>query len=385
MKPLIWAEVDLGAIRSNVRELRRLTDPRAKVMAVVKADGYGHGACEVARAALAAGAEWLGVARLHEAVRLRESGLAAPLLVLGYTPPEDAGRLAELDLRQSVYSLAAAEAYAAEARRRGGRVRVHLKVDTGMGRLGLVPAALAGVGGPGPVGDELARTAGAIARLPGLEVEGIFTHFAASDSADKTHARGQLRLFLEVLERLRRDGLEFAVRHAANSAAVIDLPESHLDLVRPGIALYGLRPSDEVDLTRIRLTPAMALKARIVHLKQVPAGTCVSYGMTHRTPSPTVIATIPTGYADGYRRLLSSRGEMLVGGRRVPVVGRVCMDLTMLDVGAVPSPRVEDEVVIFGRQGDEAITADDLARALGTINYEIVCDLTPRVARVYSK
>ena len=385
MKPLIWAEVDLGAIRSNVRELRRLTDPRAKLMAVVKADGYGHGACEVARAALAAGAEWLGVARLHEAVRLRESGLAAPLLVLGYTPPEDAGRLAELDLRQSVYSLAAAEAYAAEARRRGGRVRVHLKVDTGMGRLGLVPAALAGVGGPGPVGDELARTAGAIARLPGLEVEGIFTHFAASDSADKSHARGQLQLFLEVLERLRRDGLEFPVRHAANSAAVIDLPESHLDLVRPGIALYGLRPSDEVDLTRIRLTPAMALKTRIVHLKQVPAGTCVSYGMTHRTPSPTVIATIPTGYADGYRRLLSSRGEMLVGGRRVPVVGRVCMDLTMLDVGAVPSPRVEDEVVIFGRQGDEAITADDLARALGTINYEIVCDLTPRVMRVYSK
>jgi alanine racemase len=384
MKPLIWAEIDLGAIAGNVRELRRLTDPRAKVMAVVKADGYGHGACEVARTALAAGAEWLGVARLHEAVRLRESGLAAPLMVLGYTPPEDAKRLVEFDLRQSVYSLAAAEAYAAEARRRGGRVRVHLKVDTGMGRLGLVPAALAGVGGPGPVGDELARTAGAIARLPGLEVEGIFTHFAASDSADKTHARGQLRLFLEVLERLRRDGLEFAVRHAANSAAVIDLPESHLDLVRPGIALYGLRPSDEVDLTRIRLTPAMALKTRIVHLKQVPAGTCVSYGLTHRTPSPTVIATIPTGYADGYRRLLSSRGEMLVGGRRVPVVGRVCMDLTMLDVGAVPSPRVEDEVVIFGRQGDEAITADDLARALGTINYEIVCDLTPRVVRIYS-
>ena len=384
MKPLIWAEVDLDAIRSNVRELRRLTDPRAKVMAVVKADGYGHGACEVAREALAAGAEWLGVARLHEAVRLRESGLAAPLLVLGYTPPEDAGRLVELDLRQSVYSLAAAQAYAAEARRRGGRVRVHLKVDTGMGRLGLVPAALAGVGGPGPVGDELARTAGTIARLPGLEVEGIFTHFAASDSADKSHTRGQLQLFLEVLERLSRDGLEFAVRHAANSAAVIELPESHLDLVRPGIALYGLRPSDEVDLTRIRLTPAMALKTRIVHLKQVPAGTCVSYGMTHRTPAPTVIATIPTGYADGYRRLLSSRGEMLVGGRRVPVVGRVCMDLTMLDVGAVPSPRVEDEVVIFGRQGDEAITADDLACALGTINYEIVCDLTPRVARVYS-
>ena len=384
MKPLIWAEIDLGAIAGNVRELRRLTDPRAKVMAVVKADGYGHGACEVARTALAAGAEWLGVARLHEAVRLREAGLAAPLLVLGYTPPEDAERLVEFDLRQSVYSLAAAEAYSAAARRRGGRIRVHLKVDTGMGRLGLVPAALSHAGDGDPVGDDLVRAAQAVARLPGLEAEGIFTHFAASDSADKTHARGQLRLFLEVLARLKRDGVELAVRHAANSAAVIDLPESHLDLVRPGIALYGLRPSDEVELSRIRLAPAMALKTRIIHLKAVPAGTCVSYGMTHRTPAPTVIATIPTGYADGYRRLLSSRGEMLVGGRRVPVVGRVCMDLTMLDVGAVPAARIEDEVVIFGRQGDEAISADDLAQTLGTINYEIVCDLTPRVARVYS-
>ena len=200
MKPLIWAEIDLGAIADNVRALRRLTDPRAKVMAVVKADGYGHGACEVARAALAAGAEWLGVARLHEAVRLRESGLAAPLMVLGYTPLEDAERLVEFDLRQSVYSLAAAEAYSAAAGRRGGRIRVHVKVDTGMGRLGLVPAVLAGGDAGDPVGDGLIRTAQAIARLPGLEAEGIFTHFAASDSADKTHARGQLRLFVEVLD-----------------------------------------------------------------------------------------------------------------------------------------------------------------------------------------
>jgi alanine racemase len=385
MKPLIWAEIDLNAIAANVRELRRLTDPRAKLMAVVKADGYGHGALEVARAALGAGAEWLGVARLHEAARLRRAGLTAPLLVLGYTPPEDAERLIEFDLRQSVYSREAAEGYSAAAVGRGGRIRVHVKVDTGMGRLGLVPAALAGGDAGDPVGDGLIRTARAIARLPGLEAEGIFTHFAASDSADKTYARRQLRLFVEVLDRLRKSGLEFAVRHAANSAAVIDLPESHFDLVRPGIALYGLQPSDEVDLSRIRLTPAMTLKTRIIHLKAVPAGTCVSYGMTHCTPAPTLIATIPTGYADGYRRHLSSRGEMLVGGVRVPVVGRVCMDLTMLDVGAAPSPRIEDEVVIFGRQGGEVISADDLARALGTINYEIVCDLTQRVERVYLK
>jgi alanine racemase len=192
-------------------------------------------------------------------------------------------------------------------------------------------------------------------------------------------------LFLEVLSALRARGLEFAVRHAANSAAVIALPGSHLDLVRPGIALYGLRPSEEVDLTAISLKPAMALKARIIHLKSVPAGTCISYGMTYRTPSPAVIATIPVGYADGYRRLLSSRGQMLVGGRRVPVVGRVCMDLTMLDVSAVPGVQVADEVVIFGRQGGESLSADDLAQALDTINYEIVCGVTARVPRLYKR
>ena len=381
--PLIWAEVDLSAIAHNVRELRRLTRPQARVMAVVKANGYGHGALEVARTALANGAEWLGVARLAEAIPLREAGFGVPIMVFGYTPPADAGRLIDYDLRQSVYSLAAARAYSAAAAARSNRIRVHLKVDTGMGRLGMVPAALSGKTPGHAVGEDFIHEVTAIARLPGLDAEGIFTHFAASDSADTTYAKQQLALFLDVLSALRAAGLEFAVRHAANSAAVIALPESHLDLVRPGIALYGLRPSDEVDLTSISLKPAMALKARIIHLKSVPAGACISYGMTYCTPAPTVIATIPAGYADGYRRLLSSRGEMLVDGRRVPVVGRVCMDLTMLDVGTVPDACIEDEVVIFGRQGNEFISADDLARELGTINYEIVCDLTTRVPRVY--
>jgi alanine racemase len=383
--PLIWAEVDLGAVAHNVRELRRCADPRAKVMAVVKADGYGHGAVEVARTALANGAEWLGVARLPEAVPLREAGFDVPILVFGYTPPAEAGRLIDLDLRQSVYSAATARAYSAVAAALGQRIRVHLKVDTGMGRLGMVPATLSGKTPGHAVGEDFIREATAIARLPGLETEGIFTHFAASDSADTSYAERQLSLFLEVLAALRAAGLEFALRHAANSAAVIALPASHLDLVRPGIALYGLKPSDEVDLAAVSLKPAMALKTRIIHLKPVPAGTCISYGMTYRTPSPTVIATVPAGYADGFRRLFSSRGEMLVGGRRVPVVGRVCMDLTMLDVGSVPGVRVEDEVVVFGRQGGASISADDLARALGTINYEIVCDLTARVPRVYLK
>jgi len=381
--PLIWAEIDLEAIAHNVCELRRCADPKAQVMAVVKANGYGHGAVEVARTALAHGAEWLGVARLPEAIPLREAGFGVPILVFGYTPPADAGFLIDFDLRQSVYSLAAAQAYSAAAAARGKRIRVHLKVDTGMGRLGLVPAALRGASDGDAAGSEFIREVAAIAGLPGIEAEGIFTHFAASDSADKSYANRQLALFLDLLQTLRAHGLEFPLRHAANSAAVIELPESHLDLVRPGIALYGLKPSEEVNLAGISLQPAMALKTRIIHLKTVPAGTSISYGMTHRTSSPTVIATIPVGYADGYRRLLSSRGQMLVHGRRVPVVGRVCMDLTMLDVGAVPDVQMEDEVVIFGRQGNECLSADDLARELGTINYEIVCDLTARVPRVY--
>jgi alanine racemase len=380
---LVWAEVDLTAIARNVGELRRRTDPNAKLMAVVKANGYGHGAIEVARTALANGAEWLGVARLPEAIALREAGFSAPILVLGYTPPAAAEQLIERELRQAVYSPAAAEAYSRAGLRRGKRIPVHLKVDTGMGRLGMVPAALAREDTKEAVGHDFISAATAILRLPGLSAEGIFTHFAASDSADLSCAKRQLDLFLEVLSALRAVGIEFPMRHAANSAAVIQLPESHLDLVRPGIALYGLTPSNETDLTGIRLQPAMALKTRIIHLKTVPAGTCISYGMTYRTPSPTVIATIPAGYADGYRRLLSSRGRMLVHGRRVPVVGRVCMDLTMLDVGAVPDVEMEDEVVIFGRQAGECISADDLARELGTINYEVVCDLTARVPRVY--
>lgn len=382
--PLIWAEIDLNAIANNVRELRRRTRPQATLMAVVKANGYGHGAAEVACTALANGAEWLGVARLPEAVALREAGLAAPMLVFGYTPPADAARLIEYDLRQSVYSLDAARAYSGVAEARGRRIRVHLKVDTGMGRLGMVPAAPGGSNPGHGVDEGFIREATAVARHPGIHAEGVFTHFAASDSADLSSARRQLALFNEVLSALRSRGVEFEVRHAANSAAVIALPESHLDLVRPGISLYGLRPSAEVDLTGISLRPAMALKTRIIHLKAVPAGTSISYGMTYRTPHPTVIATVPAGYADGFRRQFSSKGEMLVRGRRVPVVGRVCMDLSMLDVGAVPETRAGDEVVIIGRQGGESISADDLAHALGTINYEILCGVAGRVPRVYT-
>ena len=382
-KPLTWAEIDLKAYAHNIRELRRATRPQARLMAVVKANGYGHGAIEVARSALLNGAEYLGVARLHEAVELRKAGLAAPILIFGYSSPDSAPTLIDNELTQTVYSPSTARALSEQAARRGKKIKVHIKVDSGMGRLGLLleePAA--GVSrNSQPAG--IVSDVEAISRLANLEVNGIFTHFATADSADKSYANRQLKRFMEFLNRLDRAGLRPPLKHAANSAALIDLPDSHLDLVRPGIATYGLYPSDEVNQRGVDLKPVMALKSRIIHLKKVPAGFHISYGITYRTQKPTTIATIPIGYADGYNRLLSSRGYMVVHGQRVPVVGRVCMDLTMLDVSALKDVQLEDEVVAFGQQGEAAVTADELASKLNTINYEIVTSITGRVPRVY--
>jgi alanine racemase len=381
-KHLTWAEIDLSAYAHNIKELRRVTQSGARLMAVVKANGYGHGAVEVARTALQNGAESLGVARLHEAVELREAGLEAPILIFGYSPPDSAETLINYDLTQTVYSPATAEALSDQAARKG-KIKIHIKVDSGMGRLGLLLDKLAD-----GISDDIstANTIGditAINRLANLEIEGIFTHFASADSADKSYANKQLDRFTDFLNRLNRAGLSPPVGHAANSAAVIDMPDSHLDMVRPGIATYGLYPSDEVNHRRVHLKPVMTLKSRIIHLKKVPAGFNISYGITFQTRNPTTIATVPVGYADGLNRLLSSRGHMLVHGHRIPIVGRICMDLTMLDVGSLSSVAIEDEVVVFGPQGRKAVTADELASTLNTINYEIVTSITARVPRVY--
>jgi len=381
--PLVWAEIDLRAIAHNVRELKRITDPAARLMAVVKANGYGHGAVEVAQTALDSGATALGVARIHEGIDLRKAGMDVPILVFGYTPPALADQLIKFDLTQTVYSQKTAEALSGMAASDGKKIRVHLKMDTGMGRLGLVLGRTRRIASRTEPGNEALREVEAIARLPGLEVEGIYTHFATADSSNKSYATYQLELFVAFIEQLRIAGLEFSMKHAANSAAVIDMPESHLDMVRPGISIYGFYPSEEVNKARISLKPAMALKTKIIHLKDVPAGFKVSYGGTYETEKPTTIATVPIGYADGLNRLLSSKGHMLVRGRHAPIVGRVCMDLTMLDVGDIPEVGLEAEVVIFGRQGTECITADEIARSLATIHYEIVATVMNRVSRRY--
>lgn len=366
-----WAEIDLGAVAHNMNEIRRATKPSAKVMAAVKANAYGHGAVEVSKTALESGADWLGVARVAEGIALREAGIDAPVLILGYIPPEQSGDVVRYRLSQAVYTKSMALALAEAAAREGIRVKVHLKADTGMGRIGWL------------AGPDAVKEIVEIASEPNLELEGIFTHFATADSSDKTYAMEQFSRFQELIEDLRKHGLEFPIKHAANSAAIMELPETHLDMVRAGIIVYGLYPSDEVNRKYVLLRPALALKALVALVKKVPAGFKVSYGCTFTSSRPTVIATLPLGYADGYSRLLSSKGEALLHGCRAPVVGRVCMDQLMVDVGHIPGVKIGDEAVLIGRQGGEEISADEVAAKLGTISYEITCMVSGRVPRVY--
>ena len=383
--PLVWAEVDLEAIAHNVRELRRITNPVAHLMAVVKANAYGHGVIEVTRKALENGADSLGVARIEEGIELRKSGVNKSVLIFGYTPPQLVHKLIAFDLTQTVWSYKTARVLSDIAVSSNKQIKVHLKVDTGMGRLGLLPDCRRPPETEQNLIGPAIREAESISSLAGLKLEGVYTHFATADSSDKSYARKQFEIFVDFINELRRTGMNPLLCHAANSAAIIDMPETHLDMVRAGIAIYGLYPSHEVNKDRVALKPAMTLKSKIVHLKKVPSGFKISYGSTYQTPKPTTIASIPVGYADGFNRLLSSRGYMLVRGRRAPIVGRVCMDQTMLDVGQIPDVDLEDEVVIFGRQGHESITVDEIAETLNTINYEIVSSLTARVPKIYPK
>ncbi len=373
----VWCEVDLKAIAHNIRELKRITNPSAEFMAVVKANAYGHGAYQVARVALENGATRLAVARVKEGVALRLAGIDAPILILGYTVLDDYRTLLDYDLTQTVYSLLMAEQLSSLAAQLGKKAKVHIKVDTGMGRLGVCTY------GTGPNYEKAVNEITSIVSLSHLEVEGIYTHFATADSRDKTHAMQQWYSFNDLLTALAKNGLTFQYRHAANSAALIDLPETHLDLVRAGIAIYGIPPSHEVMAERVSLKPAMCVKARVAHVKRVPAGTGISYGITYVVPADTEVATIPAGYADGYNRLLSSRGQVLLRGQRVPVIGRVCMDQFMVDVGGVPGVEPGEEVVLMGRQDKEEVSAWEIAEKIGTIAYEVLCMVSARVPRYY--
>ena len=368
-----WAEVDLDALAHNMREVRRLAEKNAEVIAVIKADGYGHGAKKIAQTLLDNGADRFAIAVLDEGIELREAGFKVPISILGFTDKERAEEIVRHNLEQAVYSWDLAEALSKEAVKQGKEAKIHIKVDTGMGRIGLKPEVAS------------VQLIKKISQLPNIVIEGIFTHFAVADAIDKEYTKGQYEKFNWICGELEKENVKINVRHCGNSATIIDLPDMHMNVVRAGIMLYGLKPSDEVMLDKLELKQVMSLKVRISHVKEIEAGKSVSYGRKFIAEKKSMIASLPIGYADGYTRMLSGKAEALVKGRRVPVTGRICMDQCMIDVTGIEDVKVGDEAVLFGKQGDGFIHIDELAEKLGTINYEIVCMISKRVPRVYIK
>jgi alanine racemase len=362
----VWAEVDLGAIIDNTRALRRLIGKETKLLAVVKANAYGHGAVGAAKAALYAGADYLGVSTVEEGHQLRLGGVGAPILILGYVPPSEAERVVENRLSTAIFDSSLAGALSTAAGRLKTKAKVHIKVDTGMGRLGLYP-------------DEVLGFYQYLRGLANLEIEGIFTHLATADDPDPKGVRWQLGQFSDLLAVLSASGAQIPLVHAANSAAVLAFPEALYDMVRPGLAIYGLLPGPN---NLVDLKPAMSLKCRVAQVRPTPSGRGISYGWAYHTDKKTNIAVLPVGYADGFSRLLSNKAKVLIREKPYPIVGKITMDYCMVDVGDDPIQE-GDEAVLIGRQGKETITAEDLAEGLGTISYEILCMIGARVPRVF--
>ncbi|MGZ4163251.1 MAG: alanine racemase [Tumebacillaceae bacterium] len=365
-----WAEINLDYIEHNIQENLRTLPPGTQVMAVVKANGYGHGSVMVARKALLSGATYLAVSSVDEAIELRDEGILAPILVLGFTPPSRADILIGYDLTQTVYQYEMLEALNKEATAVGKQAKVHVKVDTGMGRLGFTAV------------EETVDFLKQAVDMQGIFVEGMYTHFATADEEDTRYAQEQIMRWNAVRQACEEEGLQIPLLHISNSAAILQFSNCGGNMVRLGISMYGYYPSDEVS-HQVPLKPAMRLVSEIVHLKQVPPGTKISYGATFETKRKSWIATVPVGYADGYSRSLSNKGHVLLHGVRVPVIGRVCMDQLMLDVTDVPEAKLGDQVVLYGHQGEECISLEEVAGHIGTINYEVICALGRRVPRCY--
>jgi alanine racemase len=360
-----WAEIDLDAIRNNVALIREAT--KVQVMAVVKANAYGHGLLPIARTVIEAGATWLGVARIEEAETLREGGLDVPILVMGYTPAESLESAIHHDISITIWSHEQMHVVSSAARDVGKNAKIHLKVDTGMGRLGVQP-------------DQALSLARQIDEKAGVSFEGIFTHYARADEEDQAPTDAQVQVFRIFHNSLAKTGITPPLVHAANSAAAISFPGTHFNMVRPGIALYGLQPSKTAKLSN-EYRPAMVWKTVLSQVKKLPSGRGVSYGHEYVTQKEERIGTLPVGYADGFRRVAGN--QVLVGGKIVPIVGRVCMDQVCVLLDEVPKSKEGDEVVIIGSQGDNAITAEQVAERWGTINYEVVCGVSARVPRRY--
>ncbi|WP_058486268.1 alanine racemase [Defluviitalea phaphyphila] len=369
----VIAEINLDAIAHNINQIKKQLSHNTEIMAIIKADAYGHGAIEVSKVLIENGVERLGVAILDEGKQLRNKGINVPILILGYTSPSKADEIVSFNLTQTVFTYEMAKALSDSAKAQNKNVNIHIKIDTGMGRIGFKP------------NNESINLIKEINKLPNLNIEGIFTHFSSADEADSSFTELQFNRFTSFIKELEKEKIYIPIKHCSNSAGFISYKKTHMNLIRPGIILYGLYPSDEVKKDIVDLKPAMTLKAKVIFVKEVEKNSPISYNRKFITKRKTKVATIPVGYADGYSRRLSSKGRVLIKGHYAPIIGNICMDQFMVDVTHIPNVKIGDEVILMGQQEDKIITAEEIAKKIGTINYEIICVVGKRIPRVYKK
>ena len=368
----VYAGINLDAVMHNLEKMHTLIKDDTKIIAVIKTDGYGHGAVPIAKKIESLPYLWgFAVATQQEGTVLRRHGIKKPVLILGHSFEEEFERIVEDDLEPAIFTYESAKVLSETAKRLKKTAKIHIKIDTGMSRIGYQVSEASA--------DEIAKTA----ELKNLKIEGVFTHFAKADEADKTHVHGQIAAYQKMLTMLEERGVEIPLRHCSNSAGIIDLPEVNMDAVRAGIILYGLLPSDEVQKERIDLEPVMTLKSKVIHIKTLEKGRTISYGGTYEVTHTERIATIPVGYGDGYPRSLSNKGWVLIHGQKAPICGRICMDQFMVDVTDIPKIRVGDEVTLIGTDGSETLSMNELGELSERFNYEFACDLGKRIPRVF--
>ena len=371
MRP-VWAEIDLDAIAYNTRNIKKLIGDK-DLIAVVKANCYGHGVIDIIPTLLENGVSRFAVAMISEALEIRDNKITAPVMILGFTPLYLGEELINNNIEQTVYDLDYAKELSKIALTLNKKAKIHIAIDTGMGRIGFLP------------NEKSIDNITEICSLEGIEVIGIFTHFSTSDEKDKEYSHEQFTKMLSVMDTLKKRGIDIPLKHVANSGAIIDLPDTYLDAVRAGIILYGYYPSDEIDKNNLALKPALTLKATITNVKTLEKDMYVSYGRTFKTSNETIVATIPVGYADGYLRKLAENGKVIIKGEFAPIIGRICMDQFMIDVTNIPDVKIGDEVILLGEKNGLKYNADDMAKKLDTINYEVTCMLKSRLPRVYIK
>ena len=371
-----WAEINLDAVINNIKQIRKITSSNAKIMAIVKADAYGHGFFEVASALANNGADFFGVATVDEAIQLRNAGFSNPVLILGVIFRDDLEKIIQNDIMPVVFGYRFAKSISDTAVRLGKKAKIHIKLDTGMSRIGYVCSG-------SDSRDRILDSICDIAKLPNIEIDGIFSHFAKADEKERDYTKLQFERFTDIISELESRGVKIPIKHICNSAGIIQYPEYHMDMVRSGIITYGLAPSSDVSVENLGLIPAMQLKSVVTNLKRIKVDTPISYGGKYIAKPGTRIATIAIGYADGYSRILSGKAQVLINGKKADIVGNICMDQLMADVTEIEDIKIGDEVILFGKSGNNIITVESVAELMGTINYETICVIGKRVPRVY--